>query len=104
MTSDQVLTQIKNIADSTLPAGSSLWLYGLRARGDARDDSDWDLLLLLDKKTITLEDIDLSYPFRELGWRINEDISTHVYSKSQWASWSFLPYYKNVEHDKIVIK
>ncbi|MBQ4377415.1 MAG: nucleotidyltransferase domain-containing protein, partial [Bacteroidales bacterium] len=87
MTSDQVLTQIKNIADSTLPAGSSLWLYGSRARGDARDDSDWDLLLLLDKKTITLEDIDLSYPFRELGWRINEDISTHVYSKSQWASW-----------------
>lgn len=30
---------------------SQLWLFGSRARGDAREDSDWDLLAVVDDGT-----------------------------------------------------
>ena len=45
----QVIDNIRQVASSVLPQGSKLFLYGSRARGDAREDSDWDFLLLLDK-------------------------------------------------------
>lgn len=98
-----VLDNIKALADKTLPANSTLLLYGSRARGDNRADSDWDLLILLDKPKLVAEDYDVAYPFRELGWDIGEEISPHVYTKKQWSEWTFLPYYKNVERDKIVL-
>ena len=99
----QILERIKQLAIAVLPQGSSLWLYGSRARGDESQSSDWDLLILLDKSKITSEDYDLAYFFRELGWNLNATISPHVYSKKQWEDWSFLPFYKNVEQDKIVL-
>ena len=99
----QILERIKQLAIAVLPQGSSLWLYGSRARGDESQSSDWDLLILLDKSKITSEDYDLAYFFRKLGWDLNATISPHVYSKKQWEDWSFLPFYKNVEQDKIVL-
>lgn len=99
----QILERIKQLAIAVLPQGSSLWLYGSRARGDESQSSDWDLLILLDKSKITSEDYDLAYFFRELGWDLNATISPHIYSKKQWKDWSFLPFYKNVEQDKIVL-
>lgn len=103
MEKSQVIDKIKRLAQAVLPQGSSLWLYGSRARGDENASSDWDLLILLDKASITADDYDLAYFFRELGWNLNAEISPHVYSKSQWNNWTFLPFYKNVEHDKIVL-
>jgi len=99
----EVLHRIKETAMATLPVGSSLLLYGSRARGEAHENSDWDLLILLDKKKLTADDYDITYPFRELGWDLGEEISPHIYAKAQWDTWTFLPYYKNVERDKIVL-
>lgn len=98
-----VISNIRAIADKTLPKGSSLLLYGSRARGDNRPDSDWDLLILLDKPGLTFSDYDYGYPFREFGWNIGEEISPHIYTKKQWEGWTFLPFYKNVERDKIIL-
>ena len=99
----QILEKIKQLASVVLPKGSSLWLYGSHARGDFHDDSDWDLLILLDKSKITSQDYDLTYSFRELGWNLGAEITPHIYSKSQWSKWTFLPFYKNVEQDKIIL-
>lgn len=101
MEHSQVVNHIKQVAKKVLPKGSSLYLYGSRARGDHHEDSDWDLLILLDKPTLAYHDYDLTYPFRELGWNVGEEISPHLYTKQQWKKWTFLPYHKNVEHDKI---
>lgn len=99
----QIINSIKEVAKKVLPKGSSLYLYGSRARGDYHNGSDWDLLLLLDKPKMVADDYDITYPFRELGWEIGEEISPHIYTKKQWNSWTFLPYHKNVERDKIVL-
>ena len=103
MTNEQIIQTIQQLAHSVLPKGSALWLYGSRARGDQHDGSDWDLLILLDKASITANDHDYAYPFRELGWEIGEDISPHIYSRQQWNTGTFLPLYKNVGQDKMVL-
>jgi predicted nucleotidyltransferase len=98
-----VISNIKAIASKTLPAGSTLLLYGSRARGDNRADSDWDLLILLDKSKLHAQDYDYGYPFREFGWDIGEESALTYTQKKQWNEWTFLPYHKNVERDKIVL-
>jgi predicted nucleotidyltransferase len=47
MEKTQMINHIKQTAANVLPKGSTLYLYGSRARGDYHDDSDWDLLILL---------------------------------------------------------
>jgi len=46
----EILDKIREVAHASLPKGARLLLYGSRARGDAREDSDWDLLLILIRK------------------------------------------------------
>ena len=99
----QVIETIRQVGRATLPPNSSLLLYGSQARGDAHEGSDWDLLILLDKPKITLNDYDVGYPFREAGWDMGEEINPQVYSKQEWSGYSFTPFYKNVEHDKQVL-
>lgn len=103
MDRDKVIKDIQRVAKQTLPPNSTLLLYGSRARGDAREDSDWDLLILLDKQELEAKDYGVAYPFRQLGWELGQEVNPSLYTKKQWASWSYLPYHKNVEHDKIVI-
>ena len=67
---------LRSIAQSTLQKGCVAWLYGSRARGDERLDSDWDVLILLDKNEIDSDDFDrYSYPLIEKGWEYGADIS-----------------------------
>lgn len=104
MERSKVIDNIRKVAKTALPKGSSLLLYGSRARGDDHNGSDWDLLILLDKSEVADSDYDnISFPFTMLGWNIGELISPQIYTKKEWESISFLPFYKNVEHDKIVL-
>lgn len=104
MKQELVIQRIKELGQKILPEGASLWLFGSRARGDARPDSDYDLLILLDKEFITGKDHDdYGYPLRKSGWDIWTEINPHIYTKKDWSSYSFSPFHKNVEHDKIVL-
>ena len=99
-----IQSRIQALGKKVLPKGSALWLYGSRARGDNRTDSDWDLLVLLNRPP--KEDIDfttISYPLMELGFDLGQYFSVHTYSQQEWDKMSFLPFYKNVERDKIVL-
>ena len=79
-----------------------LFLYGSQARDEARPDSDWDILILLDKLKIEVEDYDnVSYPLVELGWSLNECVSPVLYTLKDWMRDHFSPFVHNVKDEGI---
>ena len=101
---EQILRAIAAKARNVMPKDATIMLYGSRARGDNRKDSDWDLLILLNKEKVTLNDIDeVEYPLRELGWSIGQDINPVLYTNKEWNENSFTPFCKNVTEDCIIL-
>ena len=100
---EYIIDSIRKVARDTLPPKSSLLLFGSRARHEEKANSDWDILILLDKSQLTSEDYEYAYPFRVLGWDMNEEINPQVYSKKEWEGYSYTPFYMNVEQDKMVL-
>ena len=102
--STEIIERIREVAHASLPKGGRVLLYGSRARGDAKEDSDWNLLLILDKSKLEQSDYDnLVYPFTALGWDLGEMIIPVIYTMDEWRSTSFTPFYKNVEKEGKII-
>ena len=100
----QIMQAIAKRAHEVSPPGSTVLLFGSQARGDARPDSDWDVLMLLNKERISPEDRDkVSYPLRELGWQINAMVNPIMFTTKEWESKSFTPFYKNVMKEGVVL-
>jgi uncharacterized protein len=75
-------------------------LYGSRARGNARKDSDWDILVLTEDKV----DVEKERKFRnklyDLELETGEVFSVFAYSKSDWQRiQSVTPFYHNVTRE-----
>ena len=99
----QIFQEIQALKRQILP-NEKVILFGSQARGDARPDSDWDLLVLLDKEKITYEDENkYAYPFADMGWDHGTYISVKMYTNDEWKKGSFTPFYYNVQKDGIII-
>ena len=99
-----VLNAIRSTLRQIAPVGTKVVLFGSRARGDARDDSVWDSLIIPDKTKLEADDYDnISYPLRELGWRLKECINPVMYTLKDWMKYSFSPFYHNVTNEGIIL-
>jgi len=79
-------------------------LYGSRARGDERTDSDWDILVLTDYPV----DLNTERIFRDklydLELETEEPFSLFIYSKKNWQSKQRItPFYQNVIQEGVWI-
>ena len=54
MRKDDILYSLRALIKQVMPAGTKVFLFGSQARGDVHDESDWDILILLDKEKIRL--------------------------------------------------
>lgn len=71
-----------------MPASGKAILFGSQARGTARDNSDWDILIILDKEKLMAADYDnITYPLTKLGWELGEEINPVMYTTKEWEKY-----------------
>ena len=97
----QLIRQKVNEIDNT----AEVILYGSRARGDNKRDSDWDVMILLKQKNV---DKKIEQTFRhhllDLELEIGVPISVFVYSKSDWeGKYSITPLFRSIKKEGILI-
>ena len=100
-----ILQMIKNSVQQTEP-GATVILYGSYARGEQREDSDIDLLILidLDKEKLTREEeIKITHPLYRIEFQVGTIISPIVYSRKGWANHKVTPFYENVNREGIIL-
>lgn len=100
----EVVRQIKEIIRQVDPTAEVI-LFGSEARGDARPDSDIDLLVLLDGDTLSLtREETFTMPLYELELNTGVCISPIVMLKKQWRNRPFkTPFYVNVVNEGILL-
>ena len=99
-----ILKAIKSLVEER-DSSAKIYLYGSRARGNAKKDSDWDLLILLNRDQITSEiENSITYPLYDLEFETGEIISPMIYSQKEWNTKdSITPFYKNVMKEGYLI-
>nr|WP_321450898.1 nucleotidyltransferase domain-containing protein [uncultured Carboxylicivirga sp.] len=80
-------------------------LFGSHARGQANENSDWDILILLNNPQVSRV---IEKEYREelfdIELEVGEPISTLVFSKMDWESkHSITPLYQSIQQDGIRI-
>ena len=100
---EDMIKAMRNVLNSIDPTVQAI-LFGSRARGDAEEDSDWDVLVLIDKPHVSLSDYDkYSFPLRELGWDMDEIINPVLFSTKEWDENHFTIFNHNVRNEGIAI-
>ncbi|MDR2835960.1 MAG: nucleotidyltransferase domain-containing protein [Bacteroidales bacterium] len=97
-----ILEKIRKLKREIIPE-QKLILFGSQARGEERQDSDWDLLMLLDKSKPEEIDEDNAYKFVLMGWKLGVYISIKIYTLNEWQIRKPSIFYKNIEQDGIEI-
>jgi predicted nucleotidyltransferase len=95
MEQDIFLAQIKNRVLKE-DNQASLILFGSKARGDYKKDSDWDLLVLTSKeRTVELER-KLRNSIYEIELEHLQPVSAIILNKLEWHDMQITPFYNNV--------
>lgn len=104
MQKKDIIYSISEKSRQILPSNARVILFGSQARGDEREDSDWDILILVEQSGVNNEDFNrYAYPFVELGWRIGIVINPLLYTFTDWKKRHYTPFYKNVERESILL-
>ncbi len=84
---------------------ATLILYGSYARGDYNEDSDIDLLILINKDKVNRDDkIHITYPLYDIQFQTGVMISARVYSRKFWQNPPFVtPFYENVTREGVLL-
>ena len=100
----EIINQISQAIQRVDPTATAI-LYGSEARGDARPDSDIDVLILLDGDQMSLKrEMDVTGPLNEIEWQTGVLVSPTVMLRKQWENMPFkTPFYINVMNEGIRI-
>lgn len=102
MTDKTIKEKIKANVLEVEPA-AEVWLYGSRSRGDAHEDSDWDVLVLSPKDELSVKDEGVFIDhITDLMIETGQVVHLFAYGKKDWhGRHSITPFYQNVSREAI---
>ncbi len=75
-------------------------LFGSRARGEQRDDSDWDFLIILKKIKVSKKKKEIIRDkLYEIELATDQVISPLIYSKAEWEKRAITPIYQIIKKE-----
>lgn len=102
----ELLTTIPDLVRNELlkiDEESEVFLFGSRARGDFREDSDWDFLILLGKRaTRPMKDL-IREKLYDLELATDQVISSIIYEKDNWANLGVMPLHQIISEEGIEV-
>ena len=104
MKREELLEHVKQTVHGIEP-DAEIILYGSRARDDARAESDWDFLILLDGVVDDARTDSIRHRLYEIEWDCGEVLSSIVRSRQEWDTPLHLvtPFSKVVREQGILI-
>lgn len=104
MRRSSIVEKVRNAIYATSPGATAI-LYGSEARGDAKKDSDIDLLVLVDGNSLSIKEEDrIIAPLYDIEIDTGVQINARVILKSVWENRPFqTPFSINVKREGIVL-
>ena len=100
---NNIIKSIKSSIRSIDPKAQVI-IFGSRARGDARKDSDWDILILTDYPVSTEIERSFRNNLFDIEIETGEVFSTFVYQKQIWnTKHKVTPLYRNIKREGVRI-
>ncbi len=97
---DTVTQKVKAVAQQFDP-NAEVILFGSRARGDYRKDSDWDFLILTDLQTNEPFKRQLRDIICDVELETDQAITSFVENKGYWSSFEICPLFVGIKDDGI---
>ena len=100
---DQIINLFsQKIKDKLQSHVKNIYLYGSRARGDFNDGSDYDFLIIVDKRDHEMSDFVIDESVKILN-NYNELISVIIYEEQEWDFKKYIPLGKNILKEGILL-
>jgi predicted nucleotidyltransferase len=99
----EILNRIKQEVHLIEPRAKII-LFGSRARGEERADSDWDILILIPEGASLRKEQEFRHALFDLELDFGQSFSTFVYSFSDWENnLRVTPLYHNIQQEGYVL-
>ncbi len=95
MSTKDFLSKIKSAVKS-VDEEAELILFGSRARGDHKEDSDWDILILTKKQVDVQFKNNILDKVYDLELEHAQAISTMIVDRQRWKKMAITGFYENV--------
>ena len=102
MTKDVFLSKVKTSILS-FDQNAQVILFGSRARGDSKVDSDWDFLIITSAPIDEKNKVEMQKKLYSTELETEEVISPIIYFKEDWDDLSITPLYQIIQEEGIKI-